>query len=68
MASPIESIICVEEDASTNLDEEKAKDDKKNATKKIEAPEVPLTWRTLAKKLAHTEKHLISDWQILQPA
>ena len=40
VTSPIESIICVEEDAKTILDEKKVDDDKENKTEKIDAPKV----------------------------
>ena len=40
VTSPIESIICVEEDAKTILDEKKVDGDKENKTKKIDAPKV----------------------------
>ena len=40
VTSPIESIICVEEDAKTILDEKKIDGDKKNKTKEIDAPKV----------------------------
>ena len=40
VTSPIESIICVEEDAKTILDEKKVDGDNENKTKEIDAPKV----------------------------